>query len=305
MGTVIKFILLFISFKTICAQEIKNFNPDNVENAVKRANKIVSGAIDNKCKEKSSTNKLLINFTKLGGTPKALKQALCFFNKHSNSKFYKKINGKLDKNVKTQIDNKDFIVIQDFTLPSNQKRFFLLNLITNEIKVYYSSTGYGVENGYGINMESHSKNFSNAKGSYLTPRGFLISAERHNGSSYAWKWHMKYDGVQKNLNDNSRDRLIVYHQGVKSDNFENKIVPKGFASSTDLSPILRITNSKGEEVSKYYNPQMYSNGCTTVSSEHVDEIYEKTKGRSLTYNFTQHENELGEDYCGDDSMVIK
>jgi hypothetical protein len=247
--------------------------------------------------------KLKENFSKLGGTSVALDQALCFFNKNKDKKFERKLYGKYTGS--TSIKNKDYMVIQDLTLRGNQKRFFLLNMKTGEIETMYSAVGYGTSGlkGKGQNRENSADYFSNNEGSYLTPRGFMVTDNKKEKSELAWKWKLRYDGLQKDLNDNSRDRAIIFHQGVESENFNKKTITPGLTSSREDYPELIMKDKNGNQTNKWKNPQHYSNGCTTIATENVDYVYEKIKGRSLSYNFTKYEKELGETYCGDDSMV--
>lgn len=233
--------------------------------------------------------KITENFVKLGGSEEAITQALCFYSKYKGQKFKKKIRGKLTS--KTSITNKKFIVVQDLTMPSKMKRLFLVNLRTSEVLAYYAAHGSG-NIGEVTNNTMWAEFFSNRSGSNLTPRGFFISGERV-VSTLAWKWHMKLDGIEIGLNDNSRDRAIVFHSGVASYD-ENEIrVSKGVASSREENPVL---------VDRF-GAQFMSNGCTMVSKYHSEDIYEKTKAGTLFYNFTEAEKKEGTMYCGSHNLV--
>jgi hypothetical protein len=257
--------------------------------------------VDNQ--EDSVEAKLKRNFSKMGGTPVAVDQALCFFNKNKNKTFHRKVGG--ENSGSTSIKNKDYMVIQDFTLRSNQKRLFLLNMKSGEVETMYSALGFGTSGpkSEGQNRENVSNYFSNNPSTYLTPRGFMLTAEKKESSTWGWKWKLPYDGLQKNLNDNSRDRAIIFHKGVKRNDGNSKTITKGISSSSEEKPDLIMRDETGRQTSKYKNPQHYSQGCTTVAVEHADYVYEKIKGRSLSYNFTHHEEKLGSSYCGDQSMV--
>lgn len=244
----------------------------------------------------SDRQELFKNFKKLGGDPIAFKQALCFFDENKDQKFQKKIGGKYKGS--TQINNKKYMVIQDFNQPSSKKRLLLLNLETNEVQAFYSAHGMGTpDRPWNPKNDSLTvKNFSNKRGSNLTPRGFFITGERQ-ASSLAWKWHMKLDGVQRDINDNARDRTVVFHQGVRSKDWNERLVWPGRASSNDESPELYDKYENGRD--KLYSAQNMTWGCTAVAREYAEEIYEKTKGGSVYYNYSPKEKELGADYCGD------
>ncbi|WP_127715915.1 murein L,D-transpeptidase catalytic domain-containing protein [Halobacteriovorax sp. HLS] len=248
----------------------------------------------------SLENRLRKNLLHLGGDSKSLTQALCFFNKHKDSTFQKKINGTYSGS--TSINNKDYMVIQDFNLPSSKKRLFLLNMKTGEVETYFSAHGMGTKNGMN-NSALNAQYFSNKSGTNLTPRGFMVSAERRDGLSSGWKWHMKFDGLEKDKNDNSRDRLVVFHQGVSKDG-QRKIVWEGKANSNEQDPHLFQRSKSGSR--KYENwAQGMTWGCTAVASEHAEEVYEKTKGGALFYNYTDHEKNASYDYCGEKPLTKK
>jgi len=242
---------------------------------------------------------LFNNFTKLGGDPVAFKQALCFFDENKDNKFQKKTKGKFKGT--TQIKNKKFMVIQDFNQPSSKKRLLLLNLETNEVQAFYSAHGVGTpDRPWNPRNDSLTvKNFSNKKGSNLTPRGFFITGER-SPSSKAWKWHMKLDGVQRDINDNARDRAIVFHQGVRSKDWNERLVWPGRTSSNEDSPELYEKYESGRD--RVYKAQNMTWGCTAVAREYAEEIYDKTKGGAVYYNYSPKEKELGAQYCGNNLL---
>jgi len=247
----------------------------------------------------SERRELFKNFKKLGGDPIAFKQALCFFDENKDTKFQKKIKGKYKGS--TQIKNKKYMVIQDFNQPSSKKRLLLLNLETNSVEAFYSAHGVGTpDRPWNPKNDSLTvKNFSNKNGSNLTPRGFFITGERQT-SSKAWKWHMKLDGVQRDVNDNARDRTVVFHQGVRSKNWNERLVWPGRSSSDEESPELYDKYENGRD--RIYKAQNMTWGCTAVAREYAEEIYDKTKGGAVYYNYSPKEKELGGGYCGDNLL---
>jgi hypothetical protein len=252
----------------------------------------------NTTNELSPRENLERNFAHLGGDPTSLKQALCFFDKYKGKSFSKKINKKYQGT--TKIKNEDYMVIQDFNQPSSKKRLFLLNLKTGHVKTFFSAHGMGTKEGPN-NSALMATNFSNAPGTNLSPRGFMVSAERIDGLASGWKWHMKFDGLEKNKNDNSRDRLVVFHQGV-SKSGKNRSVWEGSANSDQIDPHLyQRSKSSGKPYTTWAQGMTW--GCTAVAPEHADEVYEKTKGGALFYNYTDQEKNAGDSYCGSDPLV--
>lgn len=248
--------------------------------------------------ELTPEEKLRKNFAHLGGDPTSLKQALCFMNTYGDKKFSKKSNKKFKGT--TQIKNKEYMVIQDFNQPSSKKRLFLLNLKTGHVETFFSAHGMGKKNGV-KNSALEAENFSNDPGTNLTARGFMVSGERVDGLSSGWKWHMKFDGLEKGLNDNNRDRLVVFHQGVSKDG-TRKIVWPGRANSDQEDPELYQRSKYSSKPYKKWAQGM-TWGCTSVSPDYAQEIYEKTKGGTLFYNYTKTEKESGEEYCGTSPLI--
>ncbi len=252
----------------------------------------------------SRDEKIKRNFAKLGGSSEAIDQALCFFDKNKDTKFHKKLNGKLTG--ETSIKNEKYMVVQDFTLPSSQKRFFLINLEDDpengkkagDIDTMYAPHGMGSKR-CGFNPPLQAENFSNEKGCNLTPRGFMISGARGT-SSYAWKWNMQLDGIQEGLNDNNRDRLVYFHPGISTKG-THLLAEKGRASSLEDNPEFFDKSADGKDKKYYFQNMTY--GCTAVNPDYAEEVYSKTKGGALFYNFTPHEKKLGPEYCGSNLLT--
>jgi len=254
----------------------------------------------------SRDEKIKHNFKKLGGSTEAIDQALCFFNKNKKTKFRESSNGKLYGDA--SIKNQKYMVVQDFTLPSYQKRFFLISLEDDpengkkagDIDTMYSSHGMGTRKGPSHHWEDPmAKHFSNEPKSSLTPRGFMTTGNR-GVSSKGWKWNMQLNGLQKGLNDKNRDRLIYFHPGISSD-ASFRLTKPGKTSSLEDNPKLFEIGSDGK-INKYATQNM-TWGCTAVAEEYAEDVYAKTKGGALYYNFTPHEKALGSQYCGGDDLL--
>lgn len=260
------------------ADDKKNFDPDVVK---ERVDKMVSPVAAGDCKHdekppkpatkisKINRSLLFSNFKKLAGDPIALEQALCFFNKYKGS----------------VIKNQDYIVIQDYTKPSNQKRFYLVNLKTSKIQVMASNHAMGGNNGAPWNYENAiPTNFSNKSGSYLGSSGFYISQERA-PSSENWGWKMYLKGLQDGINNNARSRAIIFHPGYMKSQ-KKLAVFKGIASSDDKNPDLKMDRF-----------QRSNWGCISVYPGYAEYVYNKMKGAGLFYNYTLNEKDYGKSYC--------
>lgn len=101
-----------------------------------------------------------------------------------------------------EVPNKQLLSIIDFTKPSSEKRFFVID-VENRKLLYNTLVAHGKNSGY-INATR----FSNRVGSRKSSLGFYKT-----GNSYYGKrgFSLKLDGLEKGINDNARRRGIVIH----------------------------------------------------------------------------------------------
>lgn len=97
---------------------------------------------------------------------------------------------------------KNIITIVDFSLSSNVKRLWVIDLDTNTI-LYNSLVAHGRNTG-----EEYANSFSNANSSYKSSLGFYLTGEVYNGKHGL---SLKLDGLEKGVNDNARERGVVMH----------------------------------------------------------------------------------------------
>jgi hypothetical protein len=98
--------------------------------------------------------------------------------------------------------NKDILTLVDFTLSSNTKRLWVIDLTTNTI-IFHSLVAHGRNTG-----EEFAKNFSNQPESYKSSLGFYATGEVYNGKH---GMSLKLDGLEKGINDKARERAVVIH----------------------------------------------------------------------------------------------
>ncbi len=94
------------------------------------------------------------------------------------------------------------ISIIDFSRPSTDKRFYLID-IANRTLLYHTYTSHGVNTG-----ENESIAFSNLDGSRQSSLGFYLTAETYEGKHGI---SLKLDGLERGFNDRARKRYIVIH----------------------------------------------------------------------------------------------
>lgn len=248
--------------------------------------------------------KIYTDFQKLGGNKIALDQALCFLDKNKHTNFEAK--GDSDRAAGIAINNQRFLTINDLVQSSKQARLFIIDLKTGEVQVTFSAHGGGQKKlGDRIASLETAKEFSNTPDSNLSPRGFFITGSRYESGKTKWifglkknpewKFGMRLHGLQLGINDNTFERAIVMHPYPE---MEKK-----------LFSVADIIESPEKLSAKQMMPLSW--GCTMLSEIHASDIVDKIKasssevGGSLYYNFTVTENKYGEDYCGDEALMIK
>lgn len=96
----------------------------------------------------------------------------------------------------------NIITIIDFSKPSTEKRFFVIDLKKKEL-LYKCYVAHGKNSG-----ENYAKYFSNQPRSLQSCLGFFLTAETYFGRN---GYSLRLDGLEKGINDNARDREIVIH----------------------------------------------------------------------------------------------
>jgi hypothetical protein len=97
---------------------------------------------------------------------------------------------------------KDILTLIDFSLSSNTKRLWVIDMATNTI-LYNSLVAHGRNTG-----EEYANSFSNASSSFKSSLGFYSTGEIYNGKH---GMSLKLDGLEKGINDNARVRGVVMH----------------------------------------------------------------------------------------------
>jgi len=101
------------------------------------------------------------------------------------------------------IQKKDVFSIIDYSQPSTEKRFYLIDLVNNKL-LYNTFIAHGVNSG-----ENMATVFSNVPESRISSIGFFITAETYMGDN---GYSLRIDGIEKGINHNARKRDIVIHK---------------------------------------------------------------------------------------------
>jgi hypothetical protein len=97
---------------------------------------------------------------------------------------------------------KDILTLVDFSLSSNTKRLWVINLATGEI-LFNTLVAHGRNTG-----DEFASTFSNSAESYKSSLGFYATGEIYSGKH---GMSLKLDGLEKGINDNARARGVVMH----------------------------------------------------------------------------------------------
>lgn len=162
------------------------------------------------------------------------------------------------EHLEKTLQNRNYVVINDFTQDSTNKRMLVLNLKTKKVERYLVSHGHGKPRNSAM-----APGFSNTPESELTPPGFLVMKEQvilKPGDKRPIKDRIEMDGLEPS-NSNARSRAIIFHGGPVS----------------------------ADEVKKF-GMLGTSKGCPQVSRSDYEALKGKLQGGVLVYNFTPADN---------------
>lgn len=121
------------------------------------------------------------------------------------------LNGKLNYDVfKTALNGynkidgrkKELLTIIDYSKPSTEKRFFVIDMDKKELLVY-SHVSHGKNSGGNI-----ATSFSNKVSSNKSSLGFFLTENTYIGGN---GYSLVLNGLEKGINDKAKDRYIVIH----------------------------------------------------------------------------------------------
>lgn len=153
-----------------------------------------------------------------------------------------------------RIPNVNYAVVVDYSLPSVEKRLYLMDLNQGTVSRYY--VAHGVRSGV-----VETRNFSNLQDSWKSSLGFYYAKGSYNSPKNGLSLYL--DGIDRS-NNNAKFRQIVLH-GARyvSDDFIRKNGRLGwsegcFAVSLDVAPNLISILQMGSILLSYHSQLMSS-----------------------------------------------
>ena len=162
---------------------------------------------------------------------------------------YQAFSQAIDGFNKTKNKEKNILTIVDFSLPSTEKRMFVLDLDKKTI-LLQSYVAHGKNTG-----DLYAKNFSNKSNSNKSSVGLFLTEGSYNGRN---GYSLRLNGLEKGVNDNAKKRNIVVHGA----DYAN---PKFIETSGRLGRSL---------------------GCFAVPESVNAEIINTIKGKSILYVYS-------------------
>lgn len=97
---------------------------------------------------------------------------------------------------------KDILVLVDFSKPSTQERFFVIDIKQQKV-LYHSVVAHGRGSG-----DNYATSFSNTPGSNQSSLGFYLTAGTYQGQN---GYSLRLKGLERGINDKAMERAIVIH----------------------------------------------------------------------------------------------
>lgn len=141
---------------------------------------------------------------------------------------------------------KDILTLVDFSLSSNVKRLWVIDMSTNTI-LYNSLVAHGRNTG-----EEFANSFSNTDSSYKSSLGFYATGETYKGKH---GMSLRLDGLEKGVNNNARQRGVVMHSA-------------NYVSNSFIKSNKRLGRSQG---------------CPAIPQEALKEIVNTIKDKSCLF----------------------
>lgn len=188
-----------------------------------------------------------------GLNTKALSHVQCFFEKHENTVFKRKLSfneadNRCGQDSQITLDKKRVFALIDYTAPSDERRMFLVDRLTGGISMMavahgrYKAHMLNTHLSENKNSIKHARYFSNELGSNAPSSGFYVSGVEYEGK---FGRSMVLHGLEDGINDNACERAVVVHKHL--------MVTRGSAHAL-------------------------SSGCPMISRDYIDHVINLLEG---------------------------
>lgn len=109
---------------------------------------------------------------------------------------------------KIDVKNKDIMTLIDFSKPSTEERFYVLDMHNKKL-LYSTHVAHGKRSG-----ENYATSFSNLPRSHKSSLGFYTTENTYKGRN---GYSLILNGLEKGINDKARERSIVIHAAAYCD----------------------------------------------------------------------------------------
>jgi hypothetical protein len=120
----------------------------------------------------------------------------------SREAYHKAVIGFLSLQMTGVIRNTDVLSIVDFSLPSNQKRLFIIDMLNGRL-LFNTFVAHGRNSGTVM-----ATRFSNRTNSYMSSLGFYLTGDPFVGSH---GYSLQLQGLEQGWNDRAFSRRIIMH----------------------------------------------------------------------------------------------
>jgi len=100
------------------------------------------------------------------------------------------------------LHNTDILSIVDFSLPSNKKRLFIIDMASGSL-LFNTYVAHGRNSG-----KAMANSFSNHASSFKSSLGFYVTGSTYQGDN---GYSLRLEGKERGINDNALNRKIVMH----------------------------------------------------------------------------------------------
>lgn len=120
----------------------------------------------------------------------------------SKTAFHKAVIGFISLQMTGLIRNTDVLSIVDFSLPSNQKRLFIIDMLNGRL-LFNTFVAHGRNSGTVM-----ATRFSNRTNSFMSSLGFYLTGDPFIGSH---GYSLQLQGLEQGWNDHAASRRIIMH----------------------------------------------------------------------------------------------